>query len=156
MKFYPAKDYQARCKKKYDAYKANISQVLPDAQVEHIGASSVPNCISKGDLDIYVAVELIHHQESIAIIKKIGFSIKQDTHRTEELCMLESNNDDDVAIQLIAKGSEFENFLIFRNALLDNPKLVEKYNQMKHSCAGMTQDRYREIKSEFIEGLIVC
>jgi len=154
MKFYQAHQYQGKCERLFNLYSQRIKSVLPGTQIEHIGASSIPQCVSKGDLDIYVAVDSTQHQMSIALIEKIGFNIKQDTLRTQNLCMLESDNNDDVAIQLVAKNSEFEFFLTFRDKLLKDPNLVESYNQMKLSCVGMTQEKYREIKSKFIKAVI--
>ncbi len=116
MIFFQPEQYQIQCNELYEQYKTKISQVLPSAQVEHIGASSIPNCVSKGDLDIYVGVTNV--ELVIPYIEKLGFKIKEDTMRTEQLCMLESRKEEDVAIQLIEKGSKFEDFLSFRNALL--------------------------------------
>lgn len=48
-------------------------------------------------------------------LKKIWLTIIQNTLRTGNLCMLE---DDNVPIQLVVKGSEFELFLHFRGALI--------------------------------------
>lgn len=100
-----------------------------------------------------MAVDPKVHKDSILVIEKLGFSIKQDTLRTDDLCMLESNSNDNVAIQLVSKNSEFEFFLTFRDQLINDPLLVDSYNQMKQSCVEMTQDKYREVKSKFIESL---
>jgi len=136
----------------FEDYQQKIQKQLPNAQVEHIGASSIPGCLSKGDLDIYVAVDNV--EQAIAIIEQLNFKIKQNTMRTPQLCMLESQNNKDVAIQLVEKGSVFEGFLCFRDKLQSNPELIEQYNQMKLSCEGFTQEKYRQVKSRFIEGVL--
>ncbi len=152
MRFFPSKDYQARCQKLFEDYHSIIQKYLPKSQIEHIGASSIPNCVSKGDLDIYVAVENV--EQAIVTIEKLNFKIKQETLRTEQLCMFESQKNEDVAIQLVEKSSSFEDFLHFRNKLRSNPDLVEQYNQMKLSCTGFTHEQYREVKSRFIEKVL--
>ena len=152
MQFFPSKDYQVHCQKLFEDYQSTIQKYLPHAQIEHIGASAIPNCQSKGDLDIYVAVDNV--EQAIATIEQLNFKIKKNTLRTPQLCMLESQKSEDVAIQLVEKGSEFENFLHFRDKLSSNPKLVEQYNQMKLSCTGFTQEKYREVKSRFIEKVL--
>ncbi len=152
MRFYPSKEYQPRCQKLFEDYQRTIQKHLPHAQIEHIGASSIPNSQSKGDLDIYVAVDNV--EQAIATIEQLGFKIKQNTLRTPQLCMLESQKDEEVAIQLVEKGSSFENFLHFRDKLRSNPKLVEQYNHMKLSCTGHTQEKYRDEKSRFIEKVL--
>ena len=54
MKFHQAKSYQPKCKEIYQHYKTEIKKLLSNARAEHIGSFSIPNCISKGDLDIFV------------------------------------------------------------------------------------------------------
>ena len=58
MKFYPAEQYQAACNELFVRYGRDIKKLIPNARVEHVGASSIPFALSKGDLDIFVGVEL--------------------------------------------------------------------------------------------------
>ena len=68
-----------------------IRQRLPAARVEHIGASSIPGAISKGDLDVFVGIARCQFStKHLAAARKSGFREKQDTLRTPSLCMLES------------------------------------------------------------------
>lgn len=154
MQFLLPKDYQAACQAKFEYYKVAILQLLPAAIVEHIGASSIPGAISKGDLDIYIGVTQDQHAQAITILKTLNFYEKQNTLRTETLCMLESSNNDDVAFQVVAMGSQFEMFLHFRDALRAAPELVRHYNALKARCVGMAPDKYRTQKSKFITGVL--
>lgn len=84
---------------------------MPDAKVEHVGASSIPGAISKGDLDICVAVSPGLLESTIPRLNDLGFVEKQETLRTSALCMLESTKDDDVAVQLVEQGTEYDFFV---------------------------------------------
>ncbi|CAK2698848.1 GrpB family protein [Vibrio crassostreae] len=154
MKFYPAEQYQAACNEMFVRYERDIKTLIPNARVEHIGASSIPFAVSKGDLDIFVGVELGELEDLIGRITTLGFNEKLDTLRTPELCMLESTSGHDVALQVVANGSEFECFLRFRDKLRANPALVQQYNTLKMSCEGWPQEEYREKKSDFIEHVL--
>lgn len=124
-------------------------------QVEHVGASAVPGAISKGDLDVLALVDATIFSEACAEIKRLGFAEKPGTLRTAELCMLVPAGDEaDVAIQLVAKGSEFEFFLTFRDALRAEPALVVEYNEVKEAAASLGRDAYREAKNAFIHGVL--
>ena len=151
MQFYPAEQYQAACREMFERYERDIKKLLPTARVEHVGASSIPLAVSKGDLDIFVGVELSELEDAAERLTTLGFKEKLDTLRTPELCMLESISSDDVAVQVVANASEFECFLVFRDKLRASADLVEKYNTLKMSCEGWQQDKYREKKSAFIE-----
>ncbi|NOH94477.1 hypothetical protein A165_21640 [Vibrio tasmaniensis ZS-17] len=154
MKFYPAEQYQAACYELFIRYEREIKKLIPNARVEHVGASSIPSAVSKGDLDIFVGVDLGELEDVIERLTTLGFNEKLDTLRTPELCMLESTLGDDVALQVVANGSEFECFLRFRDKLRANPALVQQYNTLKMSCEGWPQEEYREKKSDFIEHVL--
>lgn len=154
MKFYPAEQYQAACNELFVRYDRDIKKLIPNAKVEHVGGSSIPSAVSKGDLDIFVGVELGELGDAIERLTTLGFKEKLDTLRTPELCMLESTSSDDVALQVVANGSEFECFLAFRDKLRVTPALVEQYNTLKMSCEGWPQEEYREKKSVFIEHVL--
>ena len=150
MKFYLAEEYQARCKELFEYYRTQIEVLLPHASIEHIGASSIPQAISKGDLDIYIAVSQSEFDDAIQKLCRLNFQEKLETLRTNQLCMLESQNNDDVAFQLIVKGSEFESFIIFRDQLKQSPELVKKYNDLKRRCEDLDMADYRIEKNKFI------
>lgn len=156
MRFFNPEEYQAFNEKLFLRYKSKIEEVLPDVRVEHIGASAIPTAISKGDLDIFVGVEAeaFELERVVQLLVTLGFQEKVDTLRTPELCMLESSSTKDVAIQVVASGSEFEFFLIFRDKLRSNISLVQQYNELKLSCEDLSQDAYRLKKSAFIEQVL--
>ena len=154
MRFFNPEEYQTFNEKLFFRYKSKIEEVLPEARVEHIGASSISTAISKGDLDIFVGVEAFELERTVQLLLTLGFQEKADTLRTPELCMLESSSTEEVAIQVVTNGSEFEFFLIFRDKLRSNIGLVQQYNELKLSCKGLSQDAYRLKKSAFIEQVL--
>ncbi|WP_311568495.1 GrpB family protein [Photobacterium arenosum] len=106
MKFLSPDQYQKACHERFDYYLNQIRRLLPAARVEHVGASSVPGAISKGDLDILIGVDTHELEASARILLTLGFQEKKNTLRTAELCMLESTSED-VAFQVVSIGSEF-------------------------------------------------
>ncbi|RZG77815.1 GrpB family protein [Acinetobacter sp. WCHAc060025] len=150
MKFYASEEYQPHCQKLFEHYQRKIKLVIPNALIEHIGASSIPHAISKGDLDIYIAVEQFVFENAIQKLITLNFQEKKETLRTHQLCMLESLNNDEVALQLIVKGSEFESFIIFRDTLRQSSELVQQYNALKSRCSHLNMDDYRSEKNMFI------
>lgn len=152
IKLLKYKEYSPRTSEIYDQLFSVLKKLLPDSRVEHIGSSAVVGSLSKGDLDILVAVEQNEFDKTLKVIKSIGFVEKEGTLRTNELCMLITDKYNyDVAIQLIIEGSEFEDFARFRDILNSNPYLVEEYNQIKLQFFDTKPDIYREKKSIFIK-----
>ena len=154
MVFLEPEQYQQRCAQLFNSYQKDISALLPFAKIEHIGSSAIPNAISKGDLDIYVEVKPDQFKFAIERLKTLNFIEKQNTLRTDELCMLESLNNDDVAFQIVVTDSVFTFFLAFKNKLINSPTLVNEYNQLKLQCSHLDPDQYRTIKSDFINRVL--
>ena len=68
--------------------------------------------------------------------------------------MLEVLQQDDVTIQLVVKNARWQSFLIFRDRLLENQKLVTAYNQLKQDSQHLSMDKYRCKKAKFIESVL--
>ncbi len=155
MKLLKPSEYQAAAEAAFSAVAQEIAGLLPEAEVEHIGASAIAGSVSKGDLDICVLVAAQRHARAVEVLEGAGYVAKKDTLRTPELCMLLSPRTDlDVALQVVAKGSEFEFFLHFRDTLRADPRLVKQYNQLKQRFAPFGMERYREEKSRFINQVL--
>ncbi|QIO08653.1 GrpB family protein [Acinetobacter lanii] len=150
LHFYEPTEYQPKCNALYETYHRQLFLLIPHAKIEHIGSSVNPKSFSKGDLDIDVAVSQSEFEHSISQIKRLGFQEKLNTFRTPHLCMLESQNNDDVAIQWVVAGSEFESFILFRDRLRASVDLVEQYNLLKLNSVFLSMNQYREKKSQFI------
>lgn len=152
MRFYEQNECQERSAALFLQFQSEISAILPNAKIEHIGSSSIPGAISKGDLDIYVGVDPQAHECAVLALIKCGYKEKLDTLRTPELCMLLAQ--EDIALQVVAVGSQYEFFIRFRDLLRSKPDLVRKYNDLKLSCVGFSEEQYRVIKSRFIEDVL--
>lgn len=155
MKFYEARDYQDKVNKIFKDLKSELSQHLGNVRIIHIGASSIPGAISKGDLDVFVGVDKKDFKSSLVTIKNLGYVEKEGTLRTPQLCMLITDKyNHDVALQLVENGSEFEDFLKLKKLLSTKPSLLEEYNELKRSSSHLNEDEYRSKKSKWVESLM--
>ncbi len=138
----------------FKKWKSVIESEVPNSRVEHIGSTAINGAITKGDVDLYVEVPPECHEEAVEILENLGFRVKQDTHRDRDLCMLESADCIALALQVVARGSKYEFFVKFRDALNADEGLVERYNAVKVSCAGCSVEEYRRKKSVFINHVL--
>ncbi len=155
MQFLKPDKYQPRLTKIFSEMKEVLNFHLPYAGVEHIGSSAIEGAVSKGDLDILVRVSESDFVGAVGTLEMLGFAIKEDTLRSESLCMLHTTLfGTEVAVQLIESGSKFEDFVKFRDYMNANPKAVKEYNALKQSCAGLEPSDYRARKAEYIEKVL--
>ncbi|MCF8059304.1 MAG: GrpB family protein [Bacteriovoracaceae bacterium] len=61
----------------------------------------------------------------------------------------------DVAIQLVVNGSEFKDFIRFRDILRSDERLLREYNELKLSSSDLNEDEYREKKSKWVQGILM-
>lgn len=147
--------YQPAARKIYRIMAHRLRTTLPDARIEHIGASSVPGLWSKGDLDIYVGVPRETFARATQALEQLGFYPKHGSLRTEELCYFVVEGFRlDVGLQLVALGSRFEFFLTFRNRLRRSLRLRAAYNRLKRAARVLDSHAYRQIKTSFIQAVL--
>lgn len=144
-------EYQANAAQIAAEIGSEVRLLIPDCRVEHVGSSAIPGAISKGDVDVCVVVPAEFHQSAVTRLETAGYVVKADTLRTPELCMLISpRTDADAALQVVAAGSRFEFFMHFRDALIANHSLVERYNDLKRGMSDKSPEAYRDAKSSFV------
>lgn len=152
MKLYRYEEYCEKVNQIYQQLQVELTQLLPGVRIEHIGSSSIPGSISKGDLDVFLGVDSDKFEATVKLLCENGFTEKRDTFRSHELCMLITDKFNyDVAVQVVVNNSQFEDFLRFKQCLESDTKLVESYNQIKLSAQRLSADQYRAKKSQFIE-----
>jgi GrpB-like predicted nucleotidyltransferase (UPF0157 family) len=141
----------------YEAHRARIAGVLPNAEIDHVGATSVPGAVTKGDVDLVVRVG---PREVGAAANALGAMYA--THQAENWTpTFASFVDADAAappvgVQLVASGSAEDAFFgPFRDALIRDPSLLEQYNALKRRLDGETYERYTEEKGAFIERVLL-
>lgn len=134
---------------------AALRQWLPGpADIRHIGATAVPGCLTKGDLDIVVRVNREDFAASEAAMaqhldRNLG-SVRMDTFAAFE----DTTCAPPLGIQLTAIDGPFDDFHTFVEALQRDPSLVAAYNALKSKFAGRPMDDYRAAKDAFVERVI--
>jgi GrpB-like predicted nucleotidyltransferase (UPF0157 family) len=138
----------------FSGHRKAIEQLVPFAQIEHIGSTAIPGCLTKGDLDILVRVPSARFHEADEILstryaRNTG-SVRNDTFASFH----DENANPPLGVQLTAIGGPFDDFLPFRDWLLKNQTWVERYNRLKADCEGLDMDEYRRRKGAFVEEVL--
>ena len=134
-----------------------ISALLPDADIEHIGATAIPEAITKGDLDIMVRVASKDFAVAIGRLKTI-FPIKQPENWNDSFA---SFGDDHayplpLGIQLVVKDSESDFFVFIREYLTQTPTALQRYNELKQLNASLGSEAYWQAKNQFFSEVLAA
>jgi GrpB-like predicted nucleotidyltransferase (UPF0157 family) len=123
-------------------------------EIEHIGATAVPGCITKGDLDIVVRVDAEDFSEADRVLAS-RYGRNEASAKTDAFASFECEvSDPPTGIQLVSKGSPLDDFLPFRDLLRQDDQLVRAYNDLKQGAAHLGRDGYWQAKNMFISQVL--
>ncbi len=135
----------------YAQIEAELRGLLPDGvEIHHIGSTSIPGSLTKGDLDVCVRTTASAFPACEAVLAR-HYPRNTGSVLTESFASFTNAS---VGIQLVAAGSELDGFLAFQNALRTNPELLAAYNALKVSYNGQPMAVYREAKAAFVENAL--
>jgi GrpB-like predicted nucleotidyltransferase (UPF0157 family) len=149
--FIKTEEISERVEAIFASEKHKLSSLFPDADIEHIGATSVPGSITKGDLDINVRVapkDFQRARESLAGL----YQINQPDNWTSGFASFKDHSRD-LGVQLTALGSVDDFFVAQREYLKNHPEKVTDLDGLKLKFEGKSMDEYREEKGIFFEKL---
>lgn len=149
----------------------NIEKVLLKAlngfkiNIQHVGSTAIPNLFAKPILDIDIIIDNKALLNGIsARLEKIGyvnkgeqgisgrFAFRQNYEWTPQTKDYKKWQEHHLYV-CYSDSIALKNHLLFRNALLNDKKLVEQYSLLKINLTkekGMTRERYTKRKTDFI------
>jgi GrpB-like predicted nucleotidyltransferase (UPF0157 family) len=133
-----------------------VLAIVPDAEVEHVGATAVPGALTKGDVDLVVRVRGPDFAAAVEALRG-RYAVHQPHNWTPTLASFKAPHATglEVGIQLVVEGSDADGFFgPFRDALIRSPGLLAEYNDLKQRLDGLEYERYTERKGEFIERIL--
>jgi len=148
----PEADIREAAESAFDQHRSRILRLLPHAQIEHVGATSIPGALTKGDLDVLVRVG--SHDFDAAVQRLRGlYAIHQPANWTATLASFVDREaaDPPVGVQLVVAGSPDDRmFGTFRDAMIRAPQLLVEYNALKLRHDGDDYERYTDAKGRFV------
>lgn len=123
--FVPSQSYLQTVQALFEEHRNKILNLVPTAHVEHVGATSVPGLLTKGDLDLQVSVSRHDFERSVAILQT-EYSNHQLENWTKSFASFnfEGESEIPVGVQLAIEDSESDIFVKSRDLLLARPEVV--------------------------------
>lgn len=152
----PAEDIEDLTSAAFASHRKTVMALLPNADVEQVGATAVPGALTKGDVDVLVRVSEADFSAAIEILRS-RYTVHQPHNWTSTLASFKdpTASDPEVGVQLVVSGSSDDClFGPFRDALIRDANLLAEYNGLKKRLDGADYDRYTERKAKFIERVL--
>lgn len=139
----------------FERWRLCLAAPLPEsADIEHVGATAVSGCLTKGDLDICVRVDRAEFAAADAALAAL-FARNDGSIRTDAFSAFAAvEADPPLGVQLVVRGGELDVFVRFRDALRADPALVAAYNDLKVGFDSRPMDDYRAAKAAFVEKVL--
>ncbi|UQN10651.1 GrpB family protein [Deinococcus sp. QL22] len=137
----------------YDGLTAEVAQqvhqVLPEAHIEHVGATAVPGLTTKGDLDIAVRVPQTSFDSAISTLGSVFQPIHEEhwIPAIHAIFNAPSQDGTEISLQLVAIGSTHDFFAQLKRRLLDHEDFRRQVNEIKATYAASGMDVYRTQKA---------
>jgi len=150
-----ADDARAAASSLFEALHPALAAMLPaSADIRHIGATAVPGCLTKGDLDIVVRVAAVDFEAADRALAS-SYARNEGSIRTSDFSAFEDGaRTPHLGIQLVVIDGPLDVFHQFVEALRGSPQLVADYNALKRRFDGAGMASYRAAKAAFVEQVL--
>jgi GrpB-like predicted nucleotidyltransferase (UPF0157 family) len=133
-----------------------VSSILPTAEVEHVGATAVAGCLTKGDVDVLVRVMREDFPSAMGTLD----ATLQRSERNDPTGEYVEYDFDSAgcygSIQLAVAGSWHDRrFRRLKSVLASDDAALARYNELKRHHEGLSMTDYRIAKATFIDALLV-
>ena len=143
-----AKDYK-KFDRLYRQVKADLSILIPNLKIFHVGSTSVKGTWTKGDVDLNILCSGNEFKPFRAVLKR-KYAVAQLGNWTDTFAGFETQLEGvDVGLQLAIRNGPEDFFLRFRR-LLRNPRVRSEYNKAKLTHRNDSVAVYRRMKVKVI------
>jgi GrpB-like predicted nucleotidyltransferase (UPF0157 family)/GNAT superfamily N-acetyltransferase len=121
-----------------------------EADVEHVGATSMPDGVTKGDVDVNLRVSPDRFDEVVAALST-GFDVAQAQNWTATFASFSGTRRGwPLGIQVTVAGSDADFLVELRDLMRNDPTLRRQYDAIKRANAGAGRNAYWQAKDDFL------
>jgi GrpB-like predicted nucleotidyltransferase (UPF0157 family) len=149
-------DVRSAVEAAFGAHRAELLRLIPSGEIEHVGSTSVPGALTKGDLDVLVRVTSERFSTAVDALRR-RYRVHQPENWTPSYASFVDADatSPPVGVQLVVAGSRDDRlFGPFREALIGDPALLAAYNELKRRLDGCDYEQYTDVKGEFVEAVL--
>ena len=140
-------------KKKFIEYKNKLEPLLPFADIQHVGGSSIPGATTKGELDISLRISLENMEKALQIMDTVYLRKHEELWNKNFAIYKDYQSNLKVDIMVSVIGSAYDSFVPTRDLLINNADLLNEYNEIKSKYAHEHIDILRKHKRAFFDRL---
>ena len=136
------------------ALRARINGWLPGLAVEHVGATALPDGLTKGDVDVALrpAAEDFEH---VVEVLSAHFEVAQpENWRPTFASFRDPGSRLPLGVQVSVLGSDDDFLVAIRDRMLEDETSRAAYDRCKQAAAAGTDEDYWQAKNQFLQQLV--
>jgi len=141
---------------RFDVVRGRLASLLPDAKIEHIGSTSIPDLPAKDVVDVLVGVNLHQWSTAMDLLNSDGFDC--EGHREGHVWFsLPNRKNREIVVHLVEiQGRQWLRRIVFRDILRRDIKARERYLSVKREAAARTKDwgAYTAHKADVVAAIL--
>ncbi len=132
-------------------YKKVVKDALPNSKITLIGSFAVPMC-GKNEFDLLVETDDVKKAQELIQEKGQGrFGIGPIVDG-EGYCRSKKRQGIICELHIVTKGhKKIKHYLDLIRTLKSKPEIIKKYEELKRSLNGSTEETYKKEKSKFLK-----
>ncbi len=152
--------YQKEWEYAFEQEKKQIKRILGNTAIDirHVGSTAIPGMDAKPVIDILVGVKELHRDpEMEERLRSVGYEF-QHQKESDLLYVKNAHTEHTLHLHMLKyNGIHWKSYISFRNFLIKNRDMAEKYRQLKHSLLSRfkgNKEAYKKNKEEFIQDVL--
>ena len=130
--------------------RSELRVLAPEADVEHVGATSMPDGVTKGDVDVNLRVHPDRFDDVVAALST-QFAVAQPQNWTATFASFAGTcRGFPLGIQVTIKGSDDDFLVPLRDRLRADAGLRHQYDELKRASAPAGRNVYWHAKDDFL------
>jgi GrpB-like predicted nucleotidyltransferase (UPF0157 family) len=135
-------------------FERDFATVVGDADVQHIGATSLPFGHTKGDVDVNVRVDAEAFGPLVAALGERLAEAQRDNWTPTFASFSSTAYPMPLGVQVTVIGSPDDFLLDLRNRMCADPSLLQRYDDAKLAAASSGAERYWNAKNDVLREIL--
>ncbi len=144
--------YRAKADALFGRVREDVLRVVPNAVVEHVGSTALPDGLTKGDLDVQVRVRAEDFDEACRALASL-YQHNEGGFTDGGRSFKDDSADPPLGVHLTVIGGPSDTQSSQRDLLRRRPDLRAEYDALKRRFDGGDMDAYRDAKDVFFTRL---
>jgi GrpB-like predicted nucleotidyltransferase (UPF0157 family) len=133
---------------------SSLRELLSQCQIEHIGATALPDGVTKGDVDINIRVSSDDFAGAVETLRRRFPVAQPDNWSSTFASFSDSSRALPVGLQVTVIGSADDFLVPLRDLMRTDAALRREYDRVKRAAATLGPDGYWNAKNEFLTEVV--